>query len=82
MRVCGWAQTHVSAWCGHGMGEGRGVGQATRWVRGKRGGGARGLCWAGDNPPPRRCSVPSSFKLLWFAVLSPHHIECLHLWAL
>ena len=41
MRVCGWAQTHVSAWCGHGMGEGRGVRQATRWVMGK-GGGAPG----------------------------------------
>jgi hypothetical protein len=50
VRVCEWARTHVSAWCGHGMGEGRGVGQATRWVTGK-GGGARGLCWAGDKPP-------------------------------
>ena len=39
MRVCEWARTHVSAWCGHGMGEGRGVGQATGWVMGKGGGG-------------------------------------------
>jgi len=45
VRVCGWAQTHVSAWCGHGMGEGRGVRQATRWVMGKGGGPGTVLGW-------------------------------------
>ena len=61
MRVCEWARTHVSAWCGHGMGEGRGVGQATRWVTGKGGGPGTVLGWR--QPPtsfPAPCGTQKS----------------------
>ena len=73
MRVCEWARTHVSAWCGHGMGEGRGVGQATRWVRGK--GGGPGDC-AGLATTPHFFPCP-----LRDTEIRRGTVPCVHVWS-